>query len=113
MADMTGIRRFDSDKCALQPFHYGLRSVAIFTYPNTGDTHTAVIDWGDGTVQPGIVRESGGYGVVSGDHAYSFDGHYTVTITVTDNHGAAGVDTQSIIVGHEDPGPDEAARCFR
>jgi hypothetical protein len=113
IGDQFGIRRFDSDKCALQPLHFSLDPIATFTYLGTGDTHAAVIEWGDGNVQPGIVTESGGSGAVSGDHDYSFDGHYAVTITVTDNHGAAGVDALHIIVVHGDPGPDEAARCVR
>lgn len=60
-----------------------------FTDPGTLDTHTAVINWGDGTVEPGAVTEAGGSGSVAGSHAFSAPGTYTVVVTVTDNDKAA------------------------
>jgi len=63
---------------------------AGFTDPNTGDTHTAVWDWGDGTTSSGTVLESSGAGSVSDSHTYSEPGLYPITLTVTDNHGAEG-----------------------
>jgi len=44
-----------------------------------GDTHTAVIDWGDGTVTAGIVDQVAGS--VSGAHTYQTLGLYLVTVT--------------------------------
>jgi len=73
---------FKGDTVSLAP--------AAFTDPGSYDTHTAQIDWGDGTVEPGTVDESGGVGTVTGSHAYSANGVYTVTIFVTDNQGAEG-----------------------
>src|SRR5262249_30656847 len=54
------------------------------------DSHTATIDWGDGSgVQPadGVAEVIGtGSGVVLGSHTYAQDGDYTVTVLVTDNN---------------------------
>lgn len=60
---------------------------APFTDPGVLDTHTASIDWGDGTVTSGNVLEANGDGTMLGSHAYTEGGLYTVTITVTDKDG--------------------------
>src|SRR5262249_2245410 len=46
---------------------------AAFADPGTLDTHTATIDWGDGTVESGVVSEASGSGIVTGSHAYRDD----------------------------------------
>ena len=83
----------DGDTVTLDP--------ATFTDPGILDTHTATIDWGDGTVESGAVSEASGSGTVSGSHVYSIDGgiqyggtqFFTVTVTVTDDDGGNGSDT--------------------
>lgn len=68
---------------------------ADFTDPGVLDTHTAEWDWGDESTAPGTVevvevvpgRLSGS---VSGSHAYTAAGVYTVKLTVTDKDGGVG-----------------------
>ncbi|MFC1603775.1 PKD domain-containing protein [Planctomycetota bacterium] len=83
---------------------------ATFTDPDSADTHTAIIDWGDGIVEPGIVDEA--VGDVTGYHVYADDDIYTVIVTVTDNNGTSGDDDLLVTVNNVAPtviaGPDQA-----
>jgi hypothetical protein len=58
-----------------------------FTDPGFLDTHAAVWDWGDSSTSHGAVLEISGAGNVEGSHIYADAGIYTLTLTVTDNHG--------------------------
>ena len=70
----------------------GLGTVT-FSDPGTLDTHTATVNWGDGTsTEPATVTESpfgppgstsGQTGSISDTHVYATFGTYTVTVTVT------------------------------
>jgi Ca2+-binding RTX toxin-like protein len=62
---------------------------ATYTDPDEGDTHTASIAWGDGTLESGLPVSGG---VVNGVHIYADDGSYTIIVTVTDAAGASGSD---------------------
>jgi len=84
---------------------------ATFTDPGTQDTHTATIDWGDGSASDaGVVSETNGSGSVAGSHVYADNGSYTVTVTVTDDDSGVGSDTLLVTVGNLPPvveaGPD-------
>jgi hypothetical protein len=63
---------------------------ANFTDPGVLDTHTAIWDWGDGSVTPGMVTETDGSGSISDSHSYSTPGVYTLKLTVTDKDGGVG-----------------------
>jgi len=94
---------------------------ATFNDLGTLDTHTATIDWGDGTApEAGVVFESpfgppgdaaGANGMVSGSHVYAGNDLYTVTICVTDDDGDQTCDTLTVTVKNLPPvveaGPDQ------
>lgn len=54
------------------------------------DTHTATIDWGDGTIELGAVDETSGSGTIAGSHG--------VTVTVTDKDGSSDTSGFSVEV---------------
>src|SRR5947209_15654859 len=77
---------------------------ATFNDAGTADTHTASIDWGDGSSKdPGLVTEANGDGTVDGSHVYADNGTFTVTVCVTDNGGATGCDSFHVTVNNVAP----------
>ncbi len=70
------------------------------TYSDVGtnDTHTATIDWGDGTVEPGVVTGTAGSGTVAGSHVYTTGGGYTIAVTVMDDDGDITTQTTTVLV---------------
>ena len=79
-----------------------------FTDPGWLDTHTATIDWGDGTeVESGTLTEENEYpnstGTVTGSHEYGDDGVYMVNLTVIDDDGGVGTDTLTVTVNNVAP----------
>jgi uncharacterized repeat protein (TIGR01451 family) len=70
-----------------------------FSDPNS-DTYTANWDWGDGNSNSGSVNE----GPISAKHFYTSAGVYTITLTVTDNHGGAGRVTYQYVVVYDPNG---------
>ncbi len=69
---------------------------ANFTDADAGDTHTATWNWGDSTSSAGTISGN----TVTGSHAYSAVGTYTVTLTVTDSHGNTDTSTVQVVVGY-------------
>jgi hypothetical protein len=78
-----------------------INASASFTDAIASNTHTAVWNWGDGSTSNGTVSESNGAGTVTGSHAYSVDGVYTVTLTVTNNQGGSGQSVFSYVVVYD------------
>jgi hypothetical protein len=65
------------------------------------DTHTAAIDWGDGTTESATVSETEGSGSASGTHQYPATGVYTVTISATDKDGATSSSAFQYVVVYD------------
>ena len=82
---------------------------AAFSDPGSQDTHTAIIQWGDGTQEAGTITATpGGPGVpttsiVSGSHIYADNGSYTLEVCVTDDDGATDCDTFVVTVNNVAP----------
>ncbi len=78
---------------------YETTITAEFSDTGVADTHTATIDWGDGSlVEPGTVAEADGAGTVEASHVYAAPGSYTATVTVTDDDGASATETATITI---------------
>jgi Ca2+-binding RTX toxin-like protein len=71
-----------------------------FTDVGVLDTHSAMVDWGDGTVEALALVQGAGSGTVNGSHAYAAGGIYTITLTVTDDDtGSHQMSTLAVITG--------------
>ena len=64
--------------------------------PGLGDTHTGVVDWGDGTIETPLVDQEPGFALFLLDHVYQDNKDdktpYTVTVTAQDDDYPAVVD---------------------
>ncbi|MCH8937672.1 MAG: PKD domain-containing protein, partial [Gemmatimonadetes bacterium] len=77
---------------------------ATFSDADTEDTHTASIDWGDGTpAEAGTVSKLVVPWTVSATHAYADDGDYTVTVSVSDGRGGVGQGSYTVTVSNVAP----------
>ena len=61
-----------------------------FTDAGTLDTHSATVDWGDGSTLFDVGAVAVGF---SRSHTYAAAGTYTATVCVTDDDGGVGCDT--------------------
>ena len=78
---------------------------ATFTDAGIDDTHTASIDWGDGTTtMPANLSQGVGAGDVSGAHAYAAPGIYSLTVSVTDDDGGVGTAQHQYVVVYDPDG---------
>ncbi len=74
---------------------------APFSDAGTNDTHTAVIDWGDGSSSAGSVSEANGAGTASGSHTYTAAGVYTLQLTVSDDDGLSDTEIFQYVVVYD------------
>jgi len=65
----------------------GVSISTTFTDPDAGQTHTSSINWGDTSSSAGTVDETAK--TVTGSHSYATAGTYNITVSVTDDSGAA------------------------
>jgi hypothetical protein len=75
--------------------------VSSFTDPDINDTHTATVNWGDGSpTQAATVTEPSGSnpGTLNASHTYLTSGSYQITVTVTDAANAPASDTLQVTV---------------
>jgi len=81
-----------------------LLDLAAYTDVGMFDTHTATVNWGDGSAtEAAIVTGGMGAGSVSGSHTFADNGVYTVTVTVTDDDSGVSIETFEITVKNVDP----------
>jgi hypothetical protein len=75
--------------------------MGAFTDVGVLDTHTAEVDWGDGSPPEALTLVQGaGFGTLSGSHIYVAGGVYTVTVTLTDDDtGTDQATTLAVITG--------------
>jgi len=72
---------------------------AAFTDAGALDTHTAVVDWGDGSDPETLaVTEVDGSGTVAAAHVFARGGIYTITLTVADDDGAETTATTAAVI---------------
>ena len=82
----------------------GAPPLALFVDAGKVDTHTATIDWGDGSpLENATVFFSNGSGALGGTHTYADDGNYTVTVTVLDDDGGSDTETFDVTVNNVPP----------
>ncbi|MFF1816485.1 S8 family serine peptidase [Kribbella sp. NPDC058245] len=76
---------------------YGVK--ALYSDPGSLDTHSAVIDWGDGTT----TNPPATAGQINGSHVYADNGNYTVKVTVTDDDGGTSSASFPVAVSNVAP----------
>jgi phosphatidylserine/phosphatidylglycerophosphate/cardiolipin synthase-like enzyme len=77
----------------------GVTVNTTYSDADTTENHSARINWGDGVIEDVAVNMTGpGAGEVTGGHAYSNTGNYTVEVCVTDLYGAVGCDAINVQV---------------
>jgi PKD repeat protein len=81
------------------PVLTGIAMTASGSFTDVLDTHTATWAWGDGSTSPGTVDEIGKK--VTGTHAYTTPGLFTVSLTLTDGSGATATKSSQYVVVYD------------
>src|SRR5207247_10572913 len=66
---------------------------ASFSDANNDGPWSYTISWGDGSSSSGSTPSQG---TISASHTYLLLGSYTITVSVTDSHGASGSDSKVV-----------------
>jgi len=87
---------------------------ATVTDPGAADTHTATVDWGDGTTGDAVVTVDPATGAttVSASHSYAAAGSYRVTLTAADDDGGSAVWSGTVDAGCSITGTGRADVLF-
>jgi RHS repeat-associated protein len=84
-----------------------------FTDADLADTHTATVNWGDGSsVQELTISETGGAGTFSHTHVYANGGLYQVTVTLSDSNGGSSTAMADAVITGSGLGPDGTLRII-
>jgi hypothetical protein len=80
-------------------------ALALFRDDGVEDTHTVLVNWGDGTmIDDNLTFFSvDGATVVGGKHTYADDGKYKVTVTVMDDDGGKAEESFTVTVSNLRP----------
>ncbi len=71
-----------------------------YTDIGTLDTHTAFVNWGDGSPSTTLTGSGTGSGTITGTHVYATGGVYAISVTLTDDDtGTTTGTTQAVISG--------------
>jgi len=81
----------------------GATLTATFTDPDAGDSWTATVDWGDGTVDTGLSIATNGTPNPTHTYLNNTNSPYTVTVTITDSHNASVSGTTTATVTNVAP----------
>ncbi|TPW19182.1 MAG: PDK repeat-containing protein [Elusimicrobia bacterium] len=93
-----------ADQSAAEGASLSLQGVN-FTDPGLLDTHSATVDWGDGTTEAATISSK----ALSAQHAYGDNGAYAVTVTVADDDGGTSVKTFTATIGNVAPALSDLA----
>ncbi|MGD9127827.1 MAG: PKD domain-containing protein, partial [Planctomycetia bacterium] len=80
-----------------------LQLAGTFTDTGLADTHTATIDWGDGTSSVAQVTTNAGQGMIAAEHIYADNGTYAVQIVLSDDSGATTMWNGSAVIDNVAP----------
>ena len=86
----------NSDPSLTAPVGFTVDEGQLFSLPLTSftdagvfDTHSVLVDWGDGQSEQATVIESAGSGLATANHTYADDGSFTLAVTVSDDDTAS------------------------
>src|SRR4051794_23985725 len=82
----------------------GAPPLALYIDPDLADSHTATVDWGDGSpVENATIFAAPGSGAIGGTHIYADDGTYTVSVSVADDNGGSASQSFDVQVKNVKP----------